>query len=65
LVTASGLPARLGQTFRSEDLFAAMRLDKKALAGKLRLVLLKRLGEAVVSDGITDADLEEAVNVCR
>jgi 3-dehydroquinate synthase len=65
LIGASGLPTRLDVSFKGEQLLAAARLDKKARNGKLRFVLLKRLGEAVVSDAVTDADLVEVVNVCR
>jgi 3-dehydroquinate synthase len=65
LVAASGLPTKLGKSFELEELLAAARLDKKARNGKLRFVLLPRLGEAIISDAVTDADLEEAVNVCR
>jgi 3-dehydroquinate synthase len=65
LLEAVGLPVRLGDNYELPELFEAMRLDKKALAGKLRFVLLKRLGEAVVSDAVTDDDVKEAVDVCR
>jgi 3-dehydroquinate synthase len=65
LLEACGLPTHLGEKYSIEDLFAAVRLDKKAQGGKLRFVLLKRLGEAIVSDAVTDEDLREAVNVCR
>ncbi|MGD0651224.1 MAG: 3-dehydroquinate synthase [Verrucomicrobiia bacterium] len=65
LIAASGLPTRLGQRFVLGQLMTAMRMDKKAREGKLRFVLLKRLGEAVVFDAVTDADIEETVNVCR
>jgi 3-dehydroquinate synthase len=65
LISAAGLPTRLGKTFELGQLLEAARLDKKARNGKLRFVLLKRLGEATVSDAVTDADIEEVVNVCR
>ncbi len=65
LIKASGLPTRLDGTFGPGELLSAMRLDKKAREGKLRFVLLKRLGEAVVSDAVTDADLKETIDVCR
>jgi len=35
-----------------------MAVDKKVLDGRLRLVLLKRLGEAVVTEGYPRAELE-------
>ena len=64
LLKASGLPTRLKEKFDMDRLLEAMRLDKKARGGKLRFVLLKRLGKAVVSDAVTDADVEEVFNVC-
>lgn len=65
LIAASGLPTRLGQAVDLKKLMAAIHLDKKTRSGKLRFVLLPRLGEAIVSDDVTDADIEEVVNVCR
>jgi 3-dehydroquinate synthase len=65
LLAASGLPTRLGKTFKLGELLEAARLDKKARDGKLRFVLLKRLGGAFVSDAVTDADIREVVDVCR
>jgi 3-dehydroquinate synthase len=65
LIAASGLPTRLGKTFKLGELLEAARLDKKARDGKLRFVLLKRLGEAFVSDAVTDVDIREVVDVCR
>jgi 3-dehydroquinate synthase len=64
LVAASGLPMRTGEVFDLEQLLEAVRLDKKARAGRLRFVLLKRIGEAVVSDAVTEADIEEVAHVC-
>ena len=65
LIGASGLPTRLGEKLDADALFEAMRLDKKARGGKLRFVMLKRLGEAMISDAVTDDDAREVVNVCR
>jgi 3-dehydroquinate synthase len=65
LIAASGLPTRLGQKFEIDQLIAAMRLDKKARNGKLRFVLLKQIGETIITNAVTDADIEEAVNVSR
>ena len=65
LIAASGLPTRLGKSFKLGELLEAARLDKKARDGKLRFVLLKCLGEAFVSDAVADADLKEVVDVCR
>ena len=65
LIEVSGLPTRLGEKFELNQLREAMSLDKKVRNGKLRFVLLNRLGEAVVSDAVTDEDVKEVVNVCR
>jgi 3-dehydroquinate synthase len=40
-----------------EDLLATMRRDKKALAGKLRFVLPKRLGEVALFDDVPEEDV--------
>jgi 3-dehydroquinate synthase len=65
LISASGFPTRLGEQFDSAALLKAARLDKKAQNGKLRFVLLKRLGETVISEAVMDRDIEEVLNVCR
>lgn len=65
LCKASGLPVRVGDGDNLAALRSAMRLDKKAVGGCLRFVLLQRLGHAVVSDAVTDADIAEVVHECR
>ncbi len=65
LLAQTGLPVRVPAEIGLAELLPAMRLDKKAQAGRLRVVLLRRLGEAFVSDAVTEADLEEALHVCR
>jgi len=51
LALPTALPAGLG----AEALLARMRLDKKALSGRLRLVLWRGLGQAEVVDGVAEA----------
>lgn len=65
LCQVSGLPVRIGDGYDLPAMRGALRLDKKAVGGRLRFVLLKRLGQAVVSDAVTDVDIEEVVNECR
>ena len=38
-----------------------MRIDKKVLAGRLRLVLLKRIGEAFITADYPSAALDETL----
>lgn len=49
LVAAAGLPVTPPMDMTAEDFTRLMAVDKKVLDGQLRLVLLKRLGEAVVT----------------
>lgn len=49
LLQAAGLPVVPPQDMTPEQFLQHMAVDKKVLDGQLRLVLLKRLGEAVVT----------------
>ncbi|NKF21162.1 3-dehydroquinate synthase [Solimonas marina] len=49
LVASTGLPTRPPQGMRVDDFRTLMSLDKKVASGKLRLILLRSLGDAVVS----------------
>lgn len=50
LLVAAGLPVVAPSGIAQADFLAAMAVDKKNVDGQLRLVLLKRVGEAVVID---------------
>jgi 3-dehydroquinate synthase len=60
LIGAAGLPTR-GKGFGIDAVAAAMRFDKKAQAGRLRLVLPDRIGHVVVRDDVPDAVVRGAV----
>ena len=49
LVQAANLPIRPPQQMTSAQFISAMSVDKKVLDGQLRLVLLKSLGESIVT----------------
>ncbi len=49
LIDSAGLPVVPPQGMQAQDFRRLMAVDKKVLDGQLRLVLLKRLGEAVVT----------------
>jgi len=53
LFMAAGLPVVPPEEMTPEDFLAHMAVDKKVLDGQLRLVLLKSLGEAVVTAEFT------------
>jgi len=56
LIERSGLPTRIPSVTPAAAL-DHMRIDKKVLAGRLRLVLLRHIGEACVSADYPDAAL--------
>jgi 3-dehydroquinate synthase len=61
LVGHAGLPTRLPAQLRTTDFQRLMAHDKKVQAGKLRLVLLKAIGTAVVTADFDPAALAETV----
>ncbi|MCH2063727.1 MAG: 3-dehydroquinate synthase [Roseibacillus sp.] len=59
------LPLMLDLDISTEAVMDALARDKKFTSGQIRFVLLKRLGEAFVSDEITREDLLEAIELLR
>ena len=51
LVRAAGLPAAPPRGIATERFLELMAVDKKVLDGRLRLVLLKGIGKALITDG--------------
>ncbi len=58
LIRRARLPVRAPASLTPERLLELMAVDKKVQDGRLRLVLLKRLGEAVVTGECPRAELE-------
>jgi 3-dehydroquinate synthase len=50
LLLRAGLPVVPPVEMKPEDFLEHMAVDKKVLDGRLRLVLLRQLGEAVITD---------------
>lgn len=63
LLARAGLPVIPPANMNAADFLQHMAVDKKVLDGKLRLVLLKRLGEAVVTGDFPRQLLEATLNV--
>lgn len=57
LLTRAGLPVAVPTDFPPTALLDAMRLDKKAVSGRLRLILWHGIGQAVVMGGVDDAEI--------
>jgi len=58
---AFGLPTRLPGGLSSDDLIAAMKRDKKAVAGRLRMVLPRRIGRVAVVDDVPVREVRRAL----
>jgi 3-dehydroquinate synthase len=65
LLARAHLPVRAPRELSPERLRALMSVDKKVHAGQLRLVLLKRIGEAVVTADFPPAALDETLAALR
>jgi 3-dehydroquinate synthase len=65
LIRRAQLPVRAPSTLSTARFLELMAVDKKVLNGRLRLVLLKRLGEAVVTDDYPRAELEGTLTSMR
>ncbi len=63
VLVRAGLPVVPPANMRAEDFLQHMAVDKKVLNGQLRLVLLKRLGEAVLTSDFPREVLEATLNV--
>jgi 3-dehydroquinate synthase len=62
LLLRAGLPVT-GPALGTDTYLDLMRRDKKALAGTIRYILLKRLGEAVIGT-VPDAEVREMLAAC-
>ncbi len=62
---ACDLPVNTPGSMTSEQFLAHMARDKKVLDGGLRLVLLRQLGEAIVTDEVNAAEVAAVIEACR
>ncbi len=65
LIQRAQLPTRAPKTLPAGKLRELMSVDKKVEAGKLRLVLPKGLGHAVITQDFPPALLDETLEQCR
>lgn len=64
LLSKANLPQQSPADMRVDEYLQAMSVDKKVQDGKLRLVLLKALGDAQIIDDTGKDQLLEALRVC-
>ncbi|MGD2083335.1 MAG: 3-dehydroquinate synthase [Chromatiales bacterium] len=65
LVARAGLPTRPPGSLTPERFLDLMAVDKKVLEGRLRLVLLRGIGHALVTDEFDHTVLRETLDRCR
>ena len=58
LLIKAGLPIKLPEQFQSSNMRGLMSVDKKAKDGKLFLVMLKSIGDAVVTNEFDESLLQ-------
>lgn len=59
----AGLPV-IAPKFSPDDYLRLMKLDKKVEGGKMRFILLKRIGEAIMSHDVPVSTLRETLLTC-
>lgn len=65
LVRAIGLPTRVPAGLTAPVILSAMQTDKKRLAGHLRFVLPRALGDVVLADDVPAADVAAVLDATR
>ena len=62
ILSKANLPIVIKKSIDSETLIEAMSLDKKSIDGKIRLVLLKALGDSYLTDSYSKENFNGVVN---
>ena len=65
LIARFGLPTAAPGRVSSAQMLELMGMDKKVRAGRMRLILLRAIGEAVLSDSFDKAALHATLEHCR
>ncbi len=60
-LAALQLPLQLPEDVRAEDILRHALIDKKFLGGQIRYILLKKIGEPVLSSAVSQQDLQDAI----
>ena len=62
LIARAGLPVRPPENMSSKDFMSLMSVDKKNVNNRLRLVLLRGIGESVITDDFDEQSLIDTLN---
>jgi 3-dehydroquinate synthase len=61
ILTAAGLPVTVPEGMSADRFMSLMSVDKKVQDGLIRLVLLRKLGQAIISDDYASTSLAETL----
>ena len=62
LLENANLPVSINGKMTPSDFVSAMSVDKKVIDGNIRLILMKKLGEAYISDDYQQVLLDQVIN---
>ena len=62
LLEKANLPISISGKITASDFMAAMSVDKKVIDGNIRLILLKKLGDAFICDDYQNQLLDQVIN---
>jgi 3-dehydroquinate synthase len=65
LLIRAGLPVKLPAELQDTDIRQLMSIDKKVSHGKLKLILLHGIGEAIITDSFPESSLLETIDHFR
>jgi 3-dehydroquinate synthase len=65
LLKAFGLPRVLPDNLQPGEIYEAMQLDKKNLAGSARLILIEKAGKGVIDSDCTKSQILESIRACQ
>ncbi len=63
LMNSFGLPLSVPVNIATDKMLSYMRLDKKNRSGKIRFVLLKAIGEAIITEDVKEEHIIEAIEL--
>lgn len=64
-LTAFHLPLKMPEGLCDNDILRRMKLDKKFVQGSIRFVMIKKLGEAFVSNDVHEGHIKQALEEVR
>ena len=62
LISSYGMASKLEESLNPEQMIRVMQIDKKALSGRLRIVLPERIGKVQISSDIDNALLQKVLS---